>query len=309
MFKIFLYITSIVCIVACNLDENIEAQSSKRDKSIHIQYDLNSPDQIFTLPHSLTEISGIALYKENEIACIQDEKAKIYIFNTEEDKVTSQISFGEDGDFEDIAIIGETAYVIRSDGLLTKIENLNSKNQYITLYKTPLNKSNNVEGLTNDSKTNSLLLACKEYPWIENGKSESVRSIYRFDLSNNKFIDEPQYLIDIENLNSNQIQGTIRQSFIKILKRLKIIEYPFNFSPSAIAVHPFDNDKIYVLSSNVKSLVILNRKSKELETIKLDNNLFKQPEGMCFSKNGELYISSEGKADRGKILRFNIIDN
>ena len=38
----------------------------------------------------------------------------------------------------------------------------------------------------------------------------------------------------------------------------------------------------------------------------LDEKLFRQPEGICFSPEGDMYISNEGQGGKGYILKFNI---
>jgi sugar lactone lactonase YvrE len=41
----------------------------------------------------------------------------------------------------------------------------------------------------------------------------------------------------------------------------------------------------------------------------LKNSIFRQPEGICFSPDGEiLFISNEGKNKKGNILVFNKVD-
>jgi len=51
-------------------------------------------------------------------------------------------------------------------------------------------------------------------------------------------------------------------------------------------------------------LIILNPKGEIEDLIPLDPKIFRQPEGICFSPNGDLYISSEGKGKSGYILKF-----
>jgi sugar lactone lactonase YvrE len=38
--------------------------------------------------------------------------------------------------------------------------------------------------------------------------------------------------------------------------------------------------------------------------IRLNRKLFPQPEGICFSPDGKLFISTEGKGQPGKIMLF-----
>ena len=44
-------------------------------------YQLGKPDKSWELPDKLIEISGLSFIDEYTLACIQDEKGNIYIFN------------------------------------------------------------------------------------------------------------------------------------------------------------------------------------------------------------------------------------
>lgn len=75
------------------------------------------------------------------------------------------------------------------------------------------------------------------------------------------------------------------------------------FAPSALAIHPLTAE-VYVLSSAGKELIILTSEGKIKQSHKLPGKHFKQPEGMAFAPNGDLYISNEGKGGNGNILLF-----
>jgi hypothetical protein len=48
----------------------------------------------------------------------------------------------------------------------------------------------------------------------------------------------------------------------------------------------------------------VNRQGDVLQRYDLKGDLFKQPEGLTFSANADLYISNEGGAGNGTILFF-----
>ena len=76
-----------------------------------------------------------------------------------------------------------------------------------------------------------------------------------------------------------------------------------DFKPSGIDIHPLSN-KIYVIASAGKALVVLNKNGKTESAHPLDRTLFGQPEGICIMENGDLLISNEGKKENGNILLF-----
>ena len=61
-------------------------------------YDLESPDARYKLPGYLEEISGLSYYGKGKIACVQDEKANIYVLNLEQEKIVKKYDFGTDAD-------------------------------------------------------------------------------------------------------------------------------------------------------------------------------------------------------------------
>ena len=49
------------------------------------------------------------------------------------------------------------------------------------------------------------------------------------------------------------------------------------------------------------------RQGNILEIQEFDDKLFRQPEGICFSPSGDLFISNEGKGGKGYILGFKLL--
>jgi DNA-binding beta-propeller fold protein YncE len=87
-----------------------------------------------------------------------------------------------------------------------------------------------------------------------------------------------------------------------VLKELWKIDEK-KFAPSALAIHPVTNE-IYVISAISKQLLVLSVDGKIKESHQLTGKQFKQPEGMAFAANGDLYISNEGRDGEGNILLF-----
>jgi uncharacterized protein YjiK len=269
-------------------------------------YDLNNPTDKFRLPRSLTEISGISYYKDNIFAAVQDETGKIYLVDYNTKEVTKIIKFGKKGDYEDIQIIGNTAFVIKSTGRLYEIKNFDSENFEINQYYTKLEKRNNCEGLTYDSLSNSLLILCKDAGALNEGKSsQENRSIYSFNLKTRELIDTPVYIISSIDLERALHRPVSNKNFLGRLAEKFSNESVESilFRPSGISIHPISKE-IYIVASYGKLLVIINREGIIKFVVKLDAAIFKQPEGICFNPSGELFISNEGRNGKGNILKF-----
>ncbi|MGV3639986.1 MAG: hypothetical protein ACO1NZ_05655, partial [Adhaeribacter sp.] len=101
--------------------------------------------QKWELPAILKEISGLAYLGENRFACVQDESGVIFIYNTAKAKIEKQVPFGAAGDYEGLALVGNTAYVVRSDGRIFEVNDLHSKQPQVQTYATSLTAANNVE--------------------------------------------------------------------------------------------------------------------------------------------------------------------
>ena len=284
-------------------------EESSLSNNSKFPYDLTNPATIYKLPEYLKEISGVSYYKKDKIACIQDEKANIYILNLENEKIVSKDNFGGDADYEDIAVVGKTAFVLRNSGEIYKIEKFKDKDRKVKKYKTPLSGKNDTEGLAFDLVTNSLFIACKGSPSIDKENIyKGYKAIYRFDLEEKKLIKTPHFLIDLKNIDTFRDNSNFTKISIKIAKKLLLIKNEVSFSPSGIAIHPFLNE-IYIISSIKKMLMVLDRNGKVLDLKNLDNKLFLQPEGICFSPQGDLFISNEGRGGKGYILKFNYLKN
>ncbi len=267
-------------------------------------YDLGSPDHRYSVPASLEEISGISWTGKGTLACIQDENGIIYCYDLEKEKVVSEVKFGKDGDYEDISVVKSTAYVLKSNGHIFRVKNFNKDEIKVKRYKTLLSNKNDAEGMFYDSSENRLLIACKGSPSIaKENHYKGYRAVYSFDLKTKQMLEEPAYLINLRRIDSYKDQGNFTQFSSKLAKILGITDPYASFRPSGIAIHPL-TDEIYMISSVGKLLTVLDREGLILVVHSLDPNLFRQPEGICFSPEGDLYISNEGKGGKGYILKF-----
>lgn len=240
----------------------------------NFQYDLNAPDRKYKLPEKLLEISGLTFLSSNQIACIQDEEGTLFIFDLKKGMVVNEIRFGDKGDYEGIEVVNDTAYIVKSNGKLIYFS-LKNPNDVKTI-ETPLTSRNDVEGLGYNPLTHSLILACKEEGNID-GNQIHGKGIYEMSIRDLKLYTEPFFVIEKE-------RGKIK--------------------PSGVAMNPVTKE-LYILSSIDQALVII-QDSEIKYLIKLDPQIFEKPEGICFTPEGELLISSEGKKGEGYILRFKL---
>jgi uncharacterized protein YjiK len=252
-------------------------------------YRLLEPSETYILPEILTEISGLSVLNDSTLACVQDEKGVIFLFGLNEGNITDRFKFEENGDFEGIEIIGDQAYVLKSNGKIYRYSFYDHKTEFI---ETPLKGKNNAEGLSFDPENNRLLIACKGNPGLE-GTKVNGKAVYSFHLTHG-FNSKIAYLITQEDL---QLWNQAQPIPFKMTERRK------NFMLSAIAVHPLTNE-VYLLANVGKLLMVLGPQGEIRHCVPLSPRVFRQPEGICFTSTGDLVISNEGQDGSGKILVF-----
>ena len=248
-----------------------------------ISYDLTAPSASFDLPEELIEISGITLLADGTVGAIQDELGKIYIIDPSNGAVLSSRSFGEDGDYEDIEWGGGKLYVLRADGDLFEIEDFAADSLNATVHETGLKRKNDPEGLTFIPSRNTLLIACKGDPG-DGFDEDEVRNVFEFDLSSSQLGTDP-----VLTMNRDTIDAVVRGGG--------------KFAPAAIALHPLEGN-LYVVSSDLRALVVYTMEGELLAAHPLSKDEFEQPEGLLFFPNGDMLISSEGVDRAGKLVRF-----
>ena len=248
-----------------------------------LPYNLNAPADTYALPAELREVSGLTYYKAGQLLCVQDEEAVVFVYDTAKKKVIHTFGFGGYGDFEGIEYVDGKVYVLESNGNLLRFEppaNTDPVEMEIATNigrtKTGMPAKTEVEGLGYEPKTKRLLIA------VKNGGKSSDKVVYSFDLLNKAVYKDMT-------LNDEQLRGAGID--------------PKDYKPSGIAVHPVTGDW-YVLTAAGKRLIITNRSGSVRHSVPLDGNRFRQPEGICFAPNGDLFIANEGGGKRANLMRF-----
>ena len=265
--------------------------TQENEAAPHSSYDINKPDQSWKLPKKLVEVSGNTWVDKDHLILIDDNYSELYLINISDKSVNLEktIPFQKNNkdklDIEDVALVGDVVYALSSHGILYKIDNWKSEasNEEI---KTFLSGKNDTEGLGYDPVTKNLLVACKDESGLE-GEKKSTKAVYEFDVQTKKLKEKP-FLI-------------IREDDFKKLTKDKI-----DFNPSAIAVHPTSHEIYLISTRGDKCMAVYNRDGKLLSFQQINKDLMEQPEGFCFSPDGKLYISSEGKkGDAADLFLFN----
>ncbi|MCD4788991.1 MAG: SdiA-regulated domain-containing protein [Bacteroidales bacterium] len=269
-------------------------------------YQLAEPDKSWELPKKLVEISGLSYIDKYRLACIQDEKGNIYIFNLKAGEVEQKVDFGGDGDYEGIEIIENDAWILKSNGTLFKVKDyLKDKEPHINKYPTALTGKNDAEGLAYDPVNNNLLIACKGHPFLDYKEGKEFKAIYSFDLKTKRIDTKPFLLIEMDTIKYYKNYNTMTRLGVELLAYFDSSKGDVSFQPSGIAIHPISGN-IFILASVGNLLIVFSREGGMLAMIELKSTHHPKPEGICFSPNGTLYISNEGDGEEGTILKFEL---
>jgi len=275
-----------------------------QDKDI-AGYRLSQPDQTLILPEILHEVSGLTHIDATTFACIQDEKGLIFIYDAEKNAIKRQINFYLDGDYEGITKVGDTMYVLQSNGTLFEIAPFNAENFQLHIFHTGIPANDN-EGLCYDPDNNRLLIASKSK--IGKGSEyKDKRAVYGFDLTTKQLNPNPVFDFDLQEIktfaskNANQIPSKTRKNNGQYIKD------PFiKFRASAISIHPLTK-QIFVLSATDYMLFVFDKQGKIQHISTLNPLIFNKAEGITFLDNGDMLISNEGENKRPTVLRFNYL--
>jgi uncharacterized protein YjiK len=272
-FKILLLF--ITLFYACEPNKKNQKQNETAIiQNVNLPYDFENPTEKYDLPDKLKEISGLSYYKKNQLVCVNDEQGKIFIYDIKEKKIIDKIPFGKDGDYEGVEVVGDEVFVLKSNGKLKGFKMGVAFEREIDCSEPEVVE---YEGLGYDAKSKYLLLVAKERAKDVDDK----KMIYAYDFDRKvlfKHIAIPQ----------DQVKDEANGK---------------DFRPSGIAVHP-KTGQTFIIASDGKKLLVLSEKGQKEALISLNPKTYRQPEGICFSPDGQLFISSEGKDGDGYILRF-----
>ena len=266
-------------------------------------YNFEEPLLTIALPLALLEISGLSYYPEmNQLLAVNDERGWIFFLNATTGEVEEKKTFSGNGDFEGIEWVGDKISIVKSNGDIYFYDERNK--EAASSVKTKLKPSNDIEGLAFDATNNQLLLACKGDPNLgKSDKYKKTKNIYSFDLGKNELEEEPFLSVEDDVL-EDYVKDFGEENDFSKKKKKKLKGRVNDFSPSGISIHPKTKD-LYMLSSQGKLLIIFNENKELKEVIFLDEKIHRQPEGICFAPNGDLFISNEGKGLGAKIMKFN----
>jgi uncharacterized protein YjiK len=242
--------------------------------SVLARYDLEAPPgDRWELPRALDEISGLAIDADGRVFAHQDERAIIFELEPSTHRVARQFTFGSPaipGDFEAIALVGDSVVLVTSDGVLyVGARGRDGAAVPFVTYATGVGRSCEVEGLAYEPGDRSLLLACKV---PRDAFTRGHVTIFRWSLDRRRLVEPAPLHIPVARL-AHPIGAS-------------------DFRPSDLTRDP-RTGRFLLLAARERAIAELTPDGQVERVVRLQRKLHRQPEGIAITPDGALLVSDE----------------
>jgi uncharacterized protein YjiK len=252
------------------------ASAQSRSSGTAAHYDLaGAPERQSELPTGLAEISGLAFTPDGRLLAHDDEQATVWQIDPVSGAPVKRFGITDGGgvlraDFEDIQVLGDRVYLVTSAGELVAAREAPDGETTPALLRTRgLGGACEVEGMTWDQSSRSLLLLCKNTAG-KRWKGQVV--ILAVSPDSGRFEPEPRLIIPEREI--QRLTGVKR------------------FQGSAIARHP-TLGTYFMVAGPQRTVVEVDSTGKVLAGGRLSAQRHRQPEGIAFTQDQTLLISDE----------------
>jgi uncharacterized protein YjiK len=263
----------------------------------HYQFD-EPPAWRVELPRELDEISGLAFSPDGRLFAHGDESGIIFQLDPRTGQILKRfaLAFGPGiqpfmgkrpkpgmvtGDFEDIQIVGERFFLLSSNGVLVEFrEGRDGERVPFRAFDTGLAQSCELEGLTYDASTRSLLLLCK-HPYRRAWRRQIVVLAWSVDTGRL----DPQPRLQVSENRVARVTGVDA------------------FHGSAMAVAP-ESGALVLVAGPQRRIIEISSTGELLAGRALKAKLHRQAEGLAFAKDRTLLISDEATGGRATLTAY-----
>ena len=226
------------------------------------------------LPAALREISGLALTQDGRLFSQGDEMGEIWELDYRRGILVKHFFLGDKGvkgDFEGIAVAGNTVFMLTSSGKLYQFrEGANEAHVAYSMVETGLKSECEFEGIAFDPAINSLLFACKH---IHEKDVHDVILVFRWSLAGDSTARLSKLTVPVGD--------ALRANNWKSLH------------PSDITIDPQTGN--YVLVASLENALIEITPAGELVFARPLPDAHQQAEGVAITKDSILIVSDEAK--------------
>jgi uncharacterized protein YjiK len=245
--------------------------------------DIGAPLARWELPGTLGEISGLALLPEGRLLAHDDERARIAVIDPRIGVVQKEFYVGDrgtKGDFEGIAVVGDTIYLMTSRGVLFAFREGDDHGSVpYVMHDTKLGKECEFEGLVHDPTTHELVMPCKH---LGDARLKDNLVLYRLALPLSKSSTITRLTIPIE-----QLRAT----------------HPWKgLHPSDITRDPVTGHYVLVAAAE-RALIEITPDGGVVRAVPLPDG-HEQTEGVAITTDSVLIISDEARAHAASITLY-----
>jgi len=259
-------------------------------------YALGNPTRVDTLPGVLAEASGLTDVSSTEVAIVQDEQGVIFVYDLEARSITKQVPFGPPGDYEGLTRLGDSMFVLASDGTLITVGNWRGAPR-VERRALDLPTRDN-EGLGYDPFADRLLIAPKSR-WQSGKANKHLRAVFALDPKSRKLDAQPALVMDVNRLVD---YATAHDRSLPEKSKNGKHRVALRFMPASIAVHPKSRE-LFVISAIDHVLAAFDREGNVTGYARLDPARYRQPEGMTFLADGTLVIANEAAGAEPELIQ------
>ncbi|MBA3258544.1 MAG: hypothetical protein H0T68_03635 [Gemmatimonadales bacterium] len=241
-----------------------------------VRYDLEAaPAWRVELPADLAEVSGLAFTPDGRLLAHGDERAVVWRFDLASRRPAGRFGLSDQagvlrGDFEDIAVVGERLFLVTGTGQIYEGRIAPDGQTTSAARRTAgLGRGCEVEGMTWDGATNSLLLLCKTTR-TRQWKDQVV--ILAVSVQTWRLEKEPRILVSE--------------------KGLERVTGGKGFSGSGLARHP-RTGTFLLIAGPQQAFAEVSLAGEVLGGGRLDKDRHPQPEGIAVAADLTLLISDE----------------
>lgn len=265
---------------------------------------LEKPDQIWSLPPDLKEISALTFSPDEKyLLCLQDEQGTVYGLDPQTGNLSKEWRVTGKGDYEGIEMVDSTLYLLRSDGIIFRTQWRDGPDTLVERVDPGFPKGTDLEGLGYDPVSGSLLLGIKDFPESVSPTVSMVKGWVHWHPNRPK-PDNQLHGITEAALREGILNEVDKDVKGRLIDWLDQEEHAFPLGPSGLAIHPTSRE-IWMLSARGKLLLVFSPEGEYMHIHPLNPSILPQPEGIAFNRRGDLFIASEGKKSQpGRVVIY-----
>lgn len=240
--------------------------------------DFEDPAEELRLPASLREVSGL-VFLGTRLLSHNDEDGFLVEVDTKDGSVIHWTHLGPDrvrGDFEGVAALGDTLYMITSGGTLVSFQEAEDDRPVpFEAISTEAEEVCEIEGLAR-SPAGELWAVCKNN--YDRALEDGLRIL----------VVDPA--------------GAPARAALELTKAQLASVGIEDLRPSGIEVTPAGHTLI--LSARNHMIVELDARGRPIAWVELSGSRHRQAEGIALAADGSLWIADEGGRGRGRMTRY-----